>query len=539
VPTVGFPLRTSGLVGAVALGLGLAVGVIAPTVSAAATTPPKFDHVVLVMEENHSFSSIIGSSAAPYINSLAPAQGALFTNSFAIEHPSQPNYLDIFSGSNQGITSDSCPHTFSTNNLGNELRTAGLSYTSFSENLPSAGSTVCTSGTYARKHNPSVNFSDLPTTTNLPFTSFPTTTAGFASLPTVSMVDPNLQDDMHDGTIQQGDTWLRTNMDAYAQWAKTHNSLLIVTWDEDDSSGSNQVPTLFVGANVTPGSFGEQINHFSVLRTIEDAYGLGHLGSSASATPITDVFAGGTANTVTVTNPGNQTTTAGTATSLQINASDSAGGQTLTYTATGLPAGLTINSSTGLISGTPTTAGTNTVTVTATDTTNAGGSTNFTWTVSPTGGACSAPGQKLGNPGFESGNTGWTATTGVIGQNGSNEPTHAGTWDAWLDGYGTTHTDTLSQSVTIPAGCHASLSFFLHIDTAETSTTTQFDKFTVKLGTTTLATFSNLNAATGYPVHTLDVSGFAGQTVTLLFTGTEDSQLQTSFVVDDTSLTAS
>jgi hypothetical protein len=93
--------------------------------------------------------------------------------------------------------------------------------------------------------------------------------------------------------------------------------------------------------------------------------------------------------------------------------------------------------------------------------------------------------------------------------------------------------------VTIPAACHASLSFFLHIDTAETSTTTQFDKFTVKLGTTTLATFSNLNAATGYTVHTFDVSSFAGQTVTLLFTGTEDSQLQMSFVVDDTSLTAS
>jgi len=598
-------------------------------VSSAATVPPKFDHIVLVMEENHSYGEIVGSSSAPYINSLA-SQGALFSNSFAIEHPSEPNYLDIFSGSNQGVTDDSCPHTFSANNLGNEVRTSGLSYSSYSESLPSAGSTACTSGEYARKHNPSTNFSDLPTSTNQPFSSFPSS-ANYSSLPTVSMVDPNLLDDMHDGTIQQGDTWLQSNMDAYAQWAKTHNSLLIVTWDEDDSSASNQVPTLFVGANVTPGTYSEQINHYSVLRTIEDAYGLGHLGNSASATPITDVFSSGTSNTVTVTNPGSQTGTVGTAASLQIAASDSASGQTLTYSATGLPAGLTINSSTGLITGTPTTAATSTVTVTATDTTNATGSTSFTWTVNPaaantvtvtnpgsqtgtvgtaanlqiaasdsasgqtltysatglpagltinsntglitgtpttaatstatvtatdttnaTGSTsftwtvnpstsgCSAPGQKLANPGFESGNTVWKATSGVIGQNGpSGEPAHSGTWDAWLDGYGTTHTDTLSQSATIPSGCHATLSFYLHIDTAETSTTTAYDKLTVKLGSTTVANFSNLDHATGYQLHTIDVSSLAGQTVTLLFTGAEDSQLQTSFVLDDTALTVS
>jgi hypothetical protein len=538
VPRGSSPLRTTALLRAITLGAALAVSTLAPVVSSAATTPPRFDHVVLVMEENHSYNEIIGSSSAPYINSLA-SQGALFTNSFAIEHPSEPNYLDIFSGSNQGVTDDSCPHTFSANNLGNELRTAGFSYSSYSESLPSDGSTVCTSGNYVRKHNPSVNFSDLPASTNLGFSDFPTS-ANYSNLPTVSLVAPNLQNDMHNGTIQQGDTWLQSNMDAYAQWAKTHNSLLIVTWDEDDSSQSNQIPTLFVGANVTPGSYSERIDHFSVLRTIEDAYGLGHLGSSASATTITDVFSSGTSNTVTVTNPGNQTSTAGTAASLQINASDSASGQTLTYTATGLPAGLSINSSTGLISGTPTTAGTGTVTVTAKDTTNASGSTSFSWTVNPSGGNCSAPGQKLGNPGFESGNTVWSATSGVIGQHGtSGEPAHSGTWDAWLDGYGTTHTDTLSQSVTIPSGCHASLSFYLHIDTAETSTTTDYDKLTVKVGSTTVATFSNRNAASGYQQHTYDVSSFAGQTVTLLFTGAEDSTLQTSFVVDDTALTLS
>jgi len=249
---------------------------------------------------------------------------------------------------------------------------------------------------------------------------------------------------------------------------------------------------------------------------------------------------GGTGgNTVTVTNPGSQTGTAGTAASLQITATDSASGQSLTYSAVGLPAGLSINTSTGLISGTPTTAGTSTVTVTATDTTGASGSTTFNWTINPVGGGCPSPGQKLANPGFESGATGWTATSGVIGQNGPNEPAHTGTWDSWLDGYGQTHTDTVTQSVTIPAGCHASLSFWLHIDTAETTATTQADKLTVKAGTTTLATFSNLDKNTGYAQKTFDVSSLAGQTVTVSFSGTENSSRQTSFVIDDTALTLS
>jgi phosphatidylinositol-3-phosphatase len=252
----------------------------------AATPPPPFAHVVVVMEENHSFNDIIGSSSAPYINSLA-GQGALFTDSFAVTHPSQPNYVALFSGSTQGLTSDACPHTFTVNNLGNELRTTGHSFTGYSESMPSDGFTGCTSGEYARKHSPWVNFSDLPASTNLRFTDFPT---DFSTLPTVSFVIPNLLDDMHDGTIAQGDTWLKTHIDAYAQWAKANNSLLIVTWDEDDSSQNNQIPTLFVGAHVTPGDYTERITHYTVLRTLEDAYGLTALGNAASATPITDVW---------------------------------------------------------------------------------------------------------------------------------------------------------------------------------------------------------------------------------------------------------
>lgn len=249
---------------------------------------------------------------------------------------------------------------------------------------------------------------------------------------------------------------------------------------------------------------------------------------------------GGTGNTVTVTNPGNQAGTVNVVKSVQITATDSAAGQTLTYTATGLPPGEAINDSTGLISGTPTAVGTYSVTVTAKDTTNASGSTSFTWTVNPAGGGCASPGQKLGNPGFETGSAApWTASAGVI-DSSTSEPAHSGGWKAWLNGYGSTHTDTLSQSVAIPAGCSTyTFSFWLHIDTAETTTTVAYDKLTVAAGTTTLATYSNLNKNTGYAQKSFNLSGFAGQTVTLKFTGTEDASLQTSFVIDDTALNAS
>lgn len=152
--------------------------------------------------------------------------------------------------------------------------------------------------------------------------------------------------------------------------------------------------------------------------------------------------------------------------------------------------------------------------------------------------ACTAA-QVVGNPGFESGSTPWTASSGVIGAGTTAEPARSGTYRARLDGYGTTHTDTLTQSVTLPADCTtASLSFWLHIDTRESGSTV-YDRLTVALGGTTLATYTNAQPAAGYQQRTLDVSAYAGRTVTLSFTGTEDSSLATNFVLDDVALNVS
>ncbi|MCX5233543.1 M4 family metallopeptidase [Streptomyces sp. NBC_00233] len=167
------------------------------------------------------------------------------------------------------------------------------------------------------------------------------------------------------------------------------------------------------------------------------------------------------------------------------------------------------------------------------------------WTAAAVGATptiCGTPtppaGNLLLNPGFESGNAAWTTTTGVI-TNASDMPAHGGTYKAWLNGYGSAHTDTLSQSVTIPSGRTATLGFWLHVESAETTTSTQYDKLTVRIGNTTLATYSNLNKADGYTKKSFDLSAYAGSTVTLNFTGTEDLSLKTSFVIDDTEVTTS
>ncbi|WP_433203721.1 alkaline phosphatase family protein [Dactylosporangium sp. CS-047395] len=267
----------------------VATGVTAAASQAeAATSVPRFDHIVLVMFENKAYSQISGSSSAPYFNSLA-GQGAKFTKSYAITHPSQPNYIALFSGSTQGVSNDDCPKNFTGTNLQSQLSGAGLSFKGYSESMPSNGYTGCSSGTYQRKHNSWVDFSSVPAASNLTYASFPSS-SNYASLPTVAFVTPNMCNDMHDCSVGTGDTWLKSKLDAYAQWAKTHNSLLIVTFDEDNRLALNQIFTVFVGAHVKTGSYSEKINHYNVLRTIEGAYGLPGINGAASLSPITDVW---------------------------------------------------------------------------------------------------------------------------------------------------------------------------------------------------------------------------------------------------------
>ncbi len=251
------------------------------------TSVPEPAHTVVVVMENHAYAQIIGSPDAPFINTLA-RRGALFTRSYAITHPSEPNYLALFSGSTQGIADDGCPYRFTTPNLAADLIKAGKSFAGYAEDLPGPGSPACSAGDYARKHVPWANFSNVPGSVSLPFTSFPA--PGFARLPTVSFVIPNLCHDMHDCSVAAGDAWLRAHIAGYASWAMSHHSLLVLTWDEDDDSQGNHITTIFVGQMVRPGRYAEQVTHYSVLAAIEAAYGLPRDGQAATAAPITGIW---------------------------------------------------------------------------------------------------------------------------------------------------------------------------------------------------------------------------------------------------------
>ncbi|MGH8961266.1 MAG: alkaline phosphatase family protein [Jatrophihabitantaceae bacterium] len=247
---------------------------------------PRPAHIVVVVLENHSYNEVALGANAPYIRALFRT-GAALTQFYAITHPSEPNYLALFSGSTQGVSGDPCPLTFRTGNLAHSLLSARQTFVGYSEDLPSIGYTGCSSGDYVRRHAPWTNFTDLPASISRPMTSFP---RDFTKLPTVSFVIPNLIHDMHNGTLVQADTWLREHLGPYVDWARTHNSLFVLTADEDDGSSGNRIPTVIVGAHAKAGHYATRLNHYSMLRMLEDMYRLPRLGQSATAPAITGIW---------------------------------------------------------------------------------------------------------------------------------------------------------------------------------------------------------------------------------------------------------
>jgi len=268
----------------------IGINLLALSVHSLAEKMPRPDHVVVVIEENRAYEQIMDPlKKDSYIHALSK-RGMLFTNAFGVTHPSQPNYLALFSGSTQDITSNTCPLNFSGNNLASALINKGLSFVSYSESLPEMGDLTCASGSYQRKHNPIANWQGARGLAqhNQRFKDFPT--HDFSKLPTVSFVIPDQSNDMHDGTFYEADEWLKKNLETYIDWAYKHNSLLILTWDEDDYKNDNHVVTLLIGPMVKVGLSDQRINHYNVLRTLLDFYDLPALGASAEAEPIKKIW---------------------------------------------------------------------------------------------------------------------------------------------------------------------------------------------------------------------------------------------------------
>jgi len=300
---------------------------------------PVYDHIVIVIDENKDYGEIIGNLAAPYINNVLKKEGANFTHMFAEEHFSEGNYFWLFSGDNQSIGfRDDIPteennhgYPFMSANLGEQLIGKGRSFKGYSEGLPEIGFSGDKLDLYARKHVPWISFANIPngktilTSSNLRFTDFPSDPSRYDTLPTVAIVIPNLVNDMHNGPIKEsipaGDRWLKRNIDPYFQWAKAHNSLLIITFDENDDKRhymgltnplvdprtcvgrgrdrqfcidlQNRIVTIFAGAHIKPGNYaeGRGITHVNIVRTLEAMYGLpkaGHQQPNAVGAGISD-----------------------------------------------------------------------------------------------------------------------------------------------------------------------------------------------------------------------------------------------------------
>jgi len=260
---------------------------------------PQPNKVVIVILENHSYQQIIGNSAAPYINMLADS-GALFSDYHALGYTSQPNYIKLFSGSDQGIINNAFPTgtPFTTPNLGSSLRDSGFTFKGYAEDLPYEGAIVSAWGYYLYEHTPWPNWQGLDSlqhqldpSANVPFTYFP---PDYDSLPTLSFVIPNAIHDMHNGSdpqrITDCDNWIQDTLSGYINWCKANNSLFILTFDEGNSATQNLVPLIIYGPSVVQGLYTDYHDHYGLLRTLEDMFSLGYIGNDSTAAVIDECW---------------------------------------------------------------------------------------------------------------------------------------------------------------------------------------------------------------------------------------------------------
>ncbi|HEY6449833.1 MAG TPA: alkaline phosphatase family protein [Candidatus Cybelea sp.] len=277
-------LRAFFLVGCVSAG-----SVQAPALTAVEAMPitPRGSQVTIVLMENKNYDLVVGSSQAPYFNNALVPQGALLQNSHAVGHPSEPNYLALFSGSNQSVHGDPCPVYFKAENIAAELITAGKTFAGYSESMPRDGYRGCYHGLYDRNHNPWVAFTNVPQSDNLVYKRFPSVVASFV------WITPNLCHDTHNCSVRVGDKWLSRNLPPIIAWDSKHDGLLIVTWDEadPDDSGKNHIPTVLIGPMIRAGVRDtERVDHYSVLRTIENILSVACIKADCRAPLITGVW---------------------------------------------------------------------------------------------------------------------------------------------------------------------------------------------------------------------------------------------------------
>jgi hypothetical protein len=272
------------------------VGATVPTTVPRSVRVPAFTHVVLVVFENHEATSIEGNPDAPTFNALGRRYATL-SNYYAVAHPSLPNYLALVSGSTQGITSDCTDCVVRSRSLADTLAATGKSWKTYAEDLPYPGFTGSSAGRYAKKHDPFLYFRDVVDSRArrdrvVPFTRLSRDVAA-GRLPDFSLVVPNLCNDMHDCSVATGDAWLKTHVVPLLHSPALRGGVVFVVFDEgtSDTGGGGHVEALALGASVRRGSrFAHATNHYGLLRTIEDAWGLPRLGHSRTGTPIGGIW---------------------------------------------------------------------------------------------------------------------------------------------------------------------------------------------------------------------------------------------------------